>query len=146
MPRRDVATSSDSSSRIRRIFADLIGVRLGQLALAEIEAVLQPDPDIATHLRGHREQAHLVAARAEHRPLVVLAEQLVGDALHVDQVVRVRADAAEDPEDRLDEERRLDQSAFEEVGQVVQVADVVALELEARPECAQPSAGRIPCP
>ena len=42
------------------------------------------------------------------------------------------ADAAEDAEDRLDEQRRLDQAAVEEVRQVVQMADVVALELEAR--------------
>ena len=40
-------------------------------------------------------------------------------------------DAAQDAEHRLHEERRLDHAAVEEVGQVVEVADVVALELEA---------------
>ena len=44
----------------------------------------------------------------------------------------IGADAAEDAEDRLHEERRLDQLALEEVREVVEVADVVALELEAR--------------
>ena len=48
------------------------------------------------------------------------------------QVFGVGADAAEDAEDRLHEERRLDQLAIDDVGQVVEVADVVALELEAR--------------
>ena len=75
---------------------------------------------------------HLVAAGAEDRPVVVVAEQAVGGALHVQQVLGVGADAAEDAEDRLHEQRRLDQPALEEVGEVVEVADVVALELEAR--------------
>src|SRR6185295_10663171 len=43
-----------------------------------------------------------------------------------------RADAAEDAEDRLDEERRLDDAAIGEVAQRVEMADVVALDLEAR--------------
>jgi hypothetical protein len=34
----------------------------------------------------------------------------------------MRADAAEDAEHRLDEQRRLDQAAVEEVGEVVEVA------------------------
>ena len=46
-------------------------------------------------------------------------------------VLRIRADAAEDAEDRLHEERRLDELAVEEVGEIVEVADIVALELEA---------------
>ena len=83
-------------------------------------------------MRADREQRHLVAAGAEDRPVVVVAEQLVGDALHVHEVLGVGADAAEDAEDRLHEERRLDQLALEEVGEVVEVPDVVALELEAR--------------
>ena len=47
------------------------------------------------------------------------------------QVLGIGADAAEDAEDQLDEQRRLDQAAIEHVGEVVEVADVVALELEA---------------
>ena len=52
-------------------------------------------------------------------------------SLHEHQVARVGADAAEDAEDGLHEQRRLDQLLVEAVGQVVEVADVVALELEA---------------
>ena len=44
----------------------------------------------------------------------------------------MRPDAAQDAEHGLDEERRLDQPAIGEVAQRVQVADVVALDLEAR--------------
>ena len=64
---------------------------------------------------------------------IVVTEQAVGDPAHVDEVLGIGADASEDPEDRLDEERRLDQPALEQVGEVVEVADVVALELEPRP-------------
>jgi hypothetical protein len=50
----------------------------------------------------------------------------------VHEVLDVRPDRAEDPEDALHEQRRLASPAVEEVGEVVEVADVVALELEAR--------------
>src|SRR6185503_11283077 len=43
-----------------------------------------------------------------------------------------RADAAEDPEHALDEKRRLDDAAIEEMRGGVEVPDVVALDLEAR--------------
>ena len=48
------------------------------------------------------------------------------------QVLGMRADAAEDAEDRLHEQRRLDQLAVEEMRQRVEMADVVAFEFEAR--------------
>src|SRR5882724_769264 len=44
----------------------------------------------------------------------------------------MRADAAQDPEHALDEKRRLDDTALEEVLRRIQVTDVVALDLEAR--------------
>ena len=43
----------------------------------------------------------------------------------------MRADAAQNAEHRLHEERRLDHAAVGEVAQRVEVADVVALDLEA---------------
>ena len=46
------------------------------------------------------------------------------------EVFEIGADAAEDAEDRLDEERRLDQPAVDEMSEVVQVSDVVTLELK----------------
>jgi hypothetical protein len=55
----------------------------------------------------------------------------IGGALHVLDVFRMRANAAEDSEHALDEERRLDDAALEEVMRRIQVADVVALDLEA---------------
>jgi hypothetical protein len=72
-----------------------------------------------------------VAAGAEHRPAVGIAEEAVGGPFHVLEVLGAGADPAEDPHHALDEERRLDDPAFEEVGEVVEVTDVVALELEA---------------
>ena len=49
------------------------------------------------------------------------------------QVLRIRPDPAQDPEDRLHEERPLHHFAVHHVGQVVEVPDIVALELEPRP-------------
>ena len=43
---------------------DLLGVRGGETALARIEAVFQPDPDVAAHDRADRAQAQLVPAGA----------------------------------------------------------------------------------
>ena len=72
-----------------------------------------------------------MTAGREHAPVVVVAEELVRDPLHVHEVFLIGADAAEDAEDRLHEQRRLDQPAVEEMGEVVEVPDVVAFELEA---------------
>ena len=44
----------------------------------------------------------------------------------------MRADAAQDAEHRLHEQRRLHQPALQEMGEIIEVTDVVALELEAR--------------
>ena len=60
------------------------------------------------------------------------AEQAIGGALHVHHILGVRADAAENAEHGLDEQRRLDQAAVKEMREVVEMAGVVALELEAR--------------
>jgi hypothetical protein len=45
----------------------------------------------------------------------------------VQEVVGVRANPAEDAEDELREERRCDETAIEEVGERVEMADVVPL-------------------
>ena len=55
----------------------------------------------------------------------------------MEKVLRLGADPAEDAEDGLDEERRLDESAVDEMRQIVEVPDVIALELEARSEIAE---------
>ena len=54
----------------------------------------------------------LPAPSTDHR---CVAEQLVGDALHVHQAFRIRTDAAQDSEHELQEDRTLDQSAIDEV-------------------------------
>ena len=115
---------------IERTQLHLVGIALGELASADPQRILEPDPDIAAHDRAHRDERQLVAAGGEDRPGVEVAEQFVGDPLHVDDILRIGADAAENAEDRLHKERRLDQPAIEEMRQVVEVADIVALELE----------------
>ena len=74
----------------------------------------------------------LVPPGAQHgKPVVFPPEQAVRGIAHVDQIGRIRPDAAQDAEDELDEERRPHQALVDEVGQVVEMAHVVALELEA---------------
>src|ERR1700682_4223989 len=84
----------------------LLRVGFRQLAAAHPQAVLQPHAHVAAHHRAHRGDEHLVAPCAEHRPVVRVAEQAIGGALHVHHVFGMRADAAADAEHRLDEERR----------------------------------------
>ena len=62
--------------------------------------------------------------------MVGIAKQTVGDAPHVDQVIRIGADATQNPENGLDEQRRRDQTPVEEVRQAIEVPHVVALEFE----------------
>src|SRR5882762_5145274 len=111
---------------------DLGSIRFGELPAAEPQAVLESDADIAAHHRRHCGDEHLVAAGAQDRPIVSIAEQAVGSALHVQHVLGMRADAAADAEHRLDEQRRLEQPPLEEMRRSVEMADVVALDLEAR--------------
>src|SRR5689334_17419211 len=73
-----------------------------------------------------------MATRANHRPMIRLTEEPVGRPLRVQHVFRMNADAAADAEHRLDEEGRLHEPAIEEVRGGVEMADVVALELESR--------------
>ena len=48
------------------------------------------------------------------------------------QISVIGADAAQDAEYRLYEERRLDDPAVDEMGQVIKMANIVAFELKAR--------------
>ena len=75
---------------------------------------------------------HLVASAAEHRPLVLIAEQPVCRAPHVQHVLGMGSDAAADTKHGLDEQGRLHQSAIEEVRRRVKMTDVVALDFKAR--------------
>jgi hypothetical protein len=73
-----------------------------------------------------------IAPCSQYGPAVVGAEEPIRRAPHVHHVLRMRADAAKNAEHGLHQERRLDQLAFGEMSEVVQVANVVAFELEAR--------------
>ena len=58
-----VATWYPSSSRMRRILLDLLGVGLGELAAPDVQAVLEPDAHVAAHHAACVQKWHLVAAR-----------------------------------------------------------------------------------
>src|SRR2546427_2953942 len=59
---------------------DLGSIRFGELPAAEPQAVLEADAHVAAHHRRHRGDEHLVAAGAQDRPVVSVAEQAVGGA------------------------------------------------------------------
>src|SRR5690349_16260828 len=85
--------------------------------------------------RGGRDR-HLAAAGAQHGPAVGVSEEAVRGALHVQHVLGMSADAAENAEHRLHEERRLHELTVQKVREVVEVARIVTLELKA---------GAMPC-
>src|SRR4051812_47018603 len=72
----------------------LLRIGFGKLARPGPQRVLHADTDIAAHRGGLRRDAHLVRARPEYRPMIVVAEQAIGGALHHDDVLGMRADAA----------------------------------------------------
>src|SRR5262249_38694225 len=96
------------------------------------QRILEPDPDIAAHDRAHRHQWQLVTAGGQDRPGIRIAKQLVREPLHMDDILRVGANSAKYPENRLHEKRRLDQTTLEKMREVVEMPDIVALELEPR--------------
>src|SRR4051812_48517440 len=59
---------------------DLFGARFGEFALADPQRILEPDADVAAERDGLRGDRQLRPAGAEHRPVVVAAEQPVGGA------------------------------------------------------------------
>ncbi len=115
---------------------DLLGVALRQLAAADDRGCPRARRARCRPSSRPGRERHLVAAGGQHRPVIVVAEQPVGGPLHEHQIVRIGADAAQNAEDRLDEERRLDQPAVEEMREVVEVADIVAFD--ARSACRSP--------
>ena len=62
--------------------------------------------------------------------MIVVTKKSIGGTLHKDQIVEVRADAAENPENKLNKNRRLEQARVHAEFQVVQMANVVAFVLE----------------
>ena len=68
----------------------------------------------------------------QNRPLCRVAEQAVGSGLHEGEVLPIGGNPAEDAEDRLDQEGRLDDLAVDEMRKVVEMAHVIAFMLEAR--------------
>ena len=64
--------------------------------------------------------------------MIVLAEEPVRGPPHMHHVLGMPADAAENAEHALHEERRLHETPVDEVGKRVEMPDVVALNLEPR--------------
>ena len=74
-----------------------------------------------------------MASGREHRPFDVRPEQPLRGSRHQEQVVDFGSDPAENSEDELKEERPLVEFLVDHVSQIVDVAEVVAFELEPHP-------------
>src|SRR3569623_1422651 len=109
----------------RAHFRHLLRVARRQFALADIEAVLQPAANAAAQQRALRQELHLRPPDRESGERVIVAEQPVGRLLERHEVFQLGADSAQDPENALDQERRLLQARIDEMLQIVEVADII---------------------
>src|ERR1700730_14811180 len=75
-------------------FRHLLGIAFGEFARPDIKRILEPDAHIAADHRGRGAEIHLMPAPRQHRPQIILAEQLVGGALHEEQIIEIGSDAA----------------------------------------------------
>src|SRR5580765_5387982 len=108
----------------------LLGIGFGQFPGADPERILHAYPYIAADGGRDGRDTHLVLTGTEHRPVIVVAEETIGRALHHHDVFRMRPDAAQNAEHRLNEQRRLHEAAVEEMPQRVEMPNVIALDLE----------------
>ncbi|MNI84641.1 hypothetical protein D3C73_1415660 [compost metagenome] len=74
--------------------------------------------------------AHLLLSCWKNRPLILIPEQSIGCAPHVQDVLRVSADTAQDAEHRLDQEGWFDEAAIDEMCGRVEMPDVITFDLE----------------
>src|SRR5262245_11451695 len=77
---------------------DLLSVRFGQFSRTYPERILHADPNVAAHRSGNGGDPHLVGACAEHRPMIIIAKQTIGRALHHHDILRMRTNAAKNAE------------------------------------------------
>src|SRR4051812_37491730 len=125
--RRDlIAELLDQPAHLR----DLLGIALGELAAADEQAVFEADAYVAPHHHRLGRERHLETAGAQHRPLIVVPKQLVGGAFHEHQVFHIGPDAAQDSEDELQKDRRLEPAFVDTVSEIVEMPDVIAFMLE----------------
>src|SRR5208337_366479 len=71
---------------------NLLAVRGGQHSPAYVEAVFETDANAPAEHRSLGAEGHLMPARRQHRPTIVVAEQFVGGPFHEEKVVHVGAD------------------------------------------------------
>src|SRR5580692_1429134 len=99
-----------------------------QHTLAQIKTVFEANPDVAAQKRRQGHDPYLVTSGAERRPLVVFpSEEPVRSCLDVAEQLDVGPHSSKNAEDRLQKEGRLDQLLVKKIGQVVEMAQIVAL-------------------
>src|ERR1700733_1807567 len=78
-----------------------------------------------------------MSSRSENREVVLVAKQAVCDSTHVQQILVIGADAAQDSEDTLHKKWWFHDAAFCEVREIVEMTYVVAFEFKTRPDSIQ---------
>src|SRR5690606_8575030 len=126
-------------SRFQRQFAqdaddlfNLFGVAFGEFALPDIDAVFQPDTDMSAHDGIVGGYAHLVPSRRQHRHVIVVAKQLVSSLTEMQNMLDLWLNTAQYAKHPLHKQRPFDQAFVAKVGEIVEMPDIVAFELEAR--------------
>src|ERR1035437_9420243 len=125
-----VAISNDSSSQMRRILATCCAFESASLPLPMYSESSSPTRTLSPSSAACVVKFIWCRPAATPRENVVLSEQLCGGVLHVDEMVKVGANASQDPEDELQKDWRLQPPAIVEVLRIVQVPHVIALVLE----------------
>src|SRR5262249_37749026 len=112
--------------------SDLFRIGAGKAFWPGPARIFEPDPDIAAHpgrLGGHAQPGR---TSAQHGRFVLITKQAVRRTLHMGDILGMCADSAQYSEYGLNEEWRFHEAAVEAVFQIVEMADVIAFELEAR--------------
>jgi len=106
----------------------LLAAVFGQHPLVQIQVVLEAHPGVAAHDQGLGGHGELVPAGRADRPGEV-PDQTTGLGDQIDQVFDRGRNAAQDAQDELEIDRRLDMPGVDQIGQVVDHAHVVDFEL-----------------
>ena len=100
---------------------------------ADPNQIFKPNAHIPSHSGSHRGDRHLIAARSQHRPVIIRpSEQPVSSAAHVHDIFRMRSDTPENAKHRLHEEWRFYDTAFGKMRERVEMTNVVAFDFETR--------------
>ena len=111
---------------------DLLGIALGQFAWPIIRLSSRPTRTLPPRIAAMLASGICWPPAPSAGEVIGIAQQPVGGRLHVHQIFRRGAGAAQHAEHELHIERRLHDALAQVIGQRFDMADIVAFEFEAR--------------